>query len=143
VRIGLTDLRTNEKAENSANIAEVTIHPKYTEIAGGKEGVKNDLAIVTLDRNVRTPPVCLAGTAEGHQKRGSKPVVIGFGKTVQSKHFGAQQDKLRSSTQVTPLIHSFVVRGHVLQVFTTKPRFAYLEEISNRECQNKYNTFYK
>ena len=35
----------------------MTLHPEYEELAGGKEGVKNDFAIVTLDRDVTAPQV--------------------------------------------------------------------------------------
>ena len=111
VRIGLNNLQDRER--NPANIKAVTLHPRYEEIKGGREGVKNDLCIVTLDRDVSSPQVCLGGTRSRIER---KAVVIGFGKTVRSKIGGAQQDKLR---------------------------FAYLEEISNSECQRRYNDFYR
>jgi len=111
VRIGLSNLQYRER--NPANIQSVTLHPRYEEIKGGREGVKNDLCIVTLDRDVSSPQVCLGGT---RSRTNRKAVVIGFGKTSRSKVGGAQQDKLR---------------------------FAYLDEISNSECQRRYNDFYR
>jgi len=89
VRIGLSNLQDSESSP--ANIKDVTLHPEYEELAGGKEGVKNDFAIVTLDRDVKAPQVCLGGERDP----GSKAVVLGFGKTVRSKVRGKQQDKLR------------------------------------------------
>ena len=111
VRIGLANLE--EKEREPANIREVEIHPRYEEVKGGREGVINDLCIVTLDREVNSPQVCLGGTRSRTNKRA---VVIGFGKKVRSKFTGSQQDKLR---------------------------FAYLDEISNSECQRRYNDFYR
>ena len=113
VRIGLTNLQDRER--NPANIKTVTLHPRYEEIKGGREGVKNDLCIVTLDRDVSSPQVCLGGTRTT-DKANRKAVVIGFGKTSRSKIGGVQQDKLR---------------------------FAELDEISNSECQRRYNNFYR
>jgi len=111
VRIGLNNLQDRER--NPANIQTVTIHPRYEEINRGREGVVNDFCIVTLDRDVSSPQVCLGGT---RSRSNTKAVVIGFGKTSRSKFGGAQQDKLR---------------------------FAYLNEISNNECQRRYNDFYR
>jgi len=113
VRIGLNDIQETEKRGSSANLERVTIHPNYIEVAGGKEGVRNDIAIVTLDRDVESPHVCLH---ELNRKKNSKAVVLGFGKVTSSRKTGKQQDKLR---------------------------FAYLEEFNMRECQTKYNDFYR
>jgi len=113
VRIGLSNLEDRER--NPANIKTVTLHPRYEEIKGGREGVINDLCIVTLDREVSSPQVCLGGTRTKDRKN-RKAVVIGFGKTTRSKFTGSQQDKLR---------------------------FAYLDEITNSECQRKYNDYYR
>ena len=63
MRIGLNNLQSREKTGNSANIAKVTLNPDYKVIAGGSEGVVNDLAIVALDRDVKSPSVCLPETA--------------------------------------------------------------------------------
>ena len=111
VKIGLSNLQNRER--NPANIKTVTIHPRYERIKGGREGTKNDLCIVTLDREVKSPhQVCLGGTRTKDRKN-RMAVVIGFGKTSKS---GSQQDKLG---------------------------FTYLDVISNSECQRKYNDFIK
>lgn len=91
VRIGLNNLQSREKTGNSANIAKVTLNPDYEEVAGGKEGVVNDLTIVTLDRDVKSPSVCLPETA---RSRNQTAVVIGFGKINRGKG-GRQQSQLR------------------------------------------------
>ena len=93
MRIGLNNLQAEEKSGNTANIARVTLHPDYEEIARGQEGVVNDVAIVTLDRDVESIQVCLPG--EIGRARNSQAVVIGFGKVVNSARGGRQQDKLR------------------------------------------------
>jgi len=109
VKIGLSNLQNRER--NPANIKTVTIHPRFEEIKGGKEGAKNDLCIVTLDREVKSPhQVCLGGTRTKDRKN-RRAVVIGFGKTSKS---GSQQDNLRSAS---------------------------LNVISNSECQRKYDDF--
>jgi len=113
VRIGLDNIQGREKARNQANIERVVIHPQYREIEGGKEGVRNDIAIVTLSRHVDTPWVCLP---ELQRNKDQKAVVIGFGKTERTRGFGGQQDELR---------------------------FAYLDEYGTRDCQNKYDNFYR
>ena len=60
VRIGLSNLGSRETIGNSANIAKLTLHPDYEEINSGKSVYAiNDLAIVTLDRDVSTSSVCL------------------------------------------------------------------------------------
>ena len=60
VRIGLSNLGSREKTGNSANIAKFSLHPDYEEISTGKSTYAiNDLAIVTLDRDVTTSSVCL------------------------------------------------------------------------------------
>jgi len=113
VRIGLENIQARERSGNRATIDRVVIHPDYQEIAGGKEGVRNDIAIVTLSRPVSSPWVCLP---ELERARDNRAVVIGFGKTEQTRGPGGQQDELR---------------------------FAYLEEFERGECQRKYNDFYR
>ena len=84
VRIGLSNLEKRE--HDPANIKAVTIHPDYEEINGGRQGVVNDFCIVTLDRDVNSGQVCLGGTrTTSKEGNNTKAVVIGFGKTTQSR----------------------------------------------------------
>ena len=92
VGIGLNNLQAEEKSGNAANIVRVTLHPDYKEVTGGRGGVVNDVAIVTLDRDVSSTQVCLPGDIG--RERNSQAVVIGFGKVVKRGR-GSQQDKLR------------------------------------------------
>ena len=91
VRIGLNDLQSLEETGNSANIAKVTIHPDYEEIAGGKEGVINDLAIVMLDRTVASPPVGL----DTSRSRNKTAVILGFRQANLRKEGGRVESQLR------------------------------------------------
>ena len=84
VRIGLSNLEKRE--HDPANIKAVTIHPDYEELNGGRQGVVNDFCIVTLDRDVNSGQVCLGGTrTTSKEGNNTKAVVIGFGKTTQSR----------------------------------------------------------
>ena len=91
MRIGLHDLQSPEETGNSANIAKVTLHPDYEEIADGKAGVINDLAIVMLDRTVASPPVGL----DTSRSRNKTAVILGFRQANLRKEGGRVESQLR------------------------------------------------
>ena len=138
MRIGLNNLQSREKTGNSANIAKVTLNPDYEEVAGGKEGVINDLTIVTLDRDVNSPSVCLPETA---RSRNQTAVVIGFGKTNKGKG-GRQESRLRWGFRAV-LDKPGGLMASLIKIWFSHFRFAYLDEIPQSTCQRKYNDFYK
>ena len=123
VRIGLSNLGSREKTGNSANIAKFSLHPDYEEINSGTSTYAiNDLAIVTLDRDVTTSSVCLPSevinfllalacltlsklliysllltifnrfSPKNFRTSGMKGVVIGFGKTTKTGPNAGQQE---------------------------------------------------
>ena len=122
VRIGLSNLGSREKIGNRANIAKFSLHPDYEEISTGSSTYAiNDLAIVTLDRDVTTSSVCLPSEVsncllvlsclykfhiflpivytfppQNFRTSGKKGVVIGFGKTTKTgPNAGQQETQLR------------------------------------------------
>jgi len=108
VRIGLVDLRKTEKPGNSARIIDVKIHEQFRR---NGVGVKDDIAIVTLSREVDEGVVCLP---TGEQNlRNQTSVVAGWGR-----------------------INQGVSGATVLKL-----RYAELKEMELDECQQKYDHF--
>jgi len=108
VRIGLVDLAKREKPGNSAKIVGVKIHEGFRKSG---VGVKDDIALVTLSKEVDEGTVCLP---TGHQHiRNRTAVVAGWGRTNQG------------------------VSGDTV----LKLRYAQLKEIELEECREKYDNF--
>jgi len=108
VRIGLSNLRTREKPGNSANIVKIKIHESYRRRG---VGVENDIAIVTLDRDVNGVTVCLP--TEYRSWRNTSAVVVGWGRDTRDTR-GSSGSQLR---------------------------YANLKEYPISVCQRKYDTF--
>jgi len=108
VRIGLANLLQLEKPGNSAKIANVKIHENFRKHG---VGVRDDIAILTLDRDVHEGTVCLPD--EYRSFRNQTAVVAGWGRT----------NKGASGESVLDLM------------------FAELEEVEVHECQRKYDSF--
>jgi len=108
VRIGITDLQAREKPRKRANIARIKKHENYRRVG---VGVENDIAIVTLDRDVNGAPVCLPTEYRSWSNRSA--VIVGWGRTSQDTS-GPSQSKLR---------------------------YANLQEYSVHACQRKYDRF--
>jgi len=108
VRIGLTDLNSREIRGNRANIKSVKIHENFKRQG---VGVVDDIAIVTLDRDVQEGTVCLPTEYQSYTNKSA--VIAGWGRTNQGT-YGQSVQKLRYAT---------------------------LKEISIRDCQKKYNSF--
>ncbi|XP_023335380.1 serine protease 30 isoform X3 [Eurytemora carolleeae] len=110
VKIGLVNLL--DRPIVTPNIQKAVIHPEYSRTGPGLGNPVNDIAIVTLDRDVTVSqgaksitPVCLPTTT-----RGVEATIAGWGYTER-------------------------VRGETVK----KLRFADVEEFSQPECSRKYN----
>jgi len=108
VRIGQVDLTKPEKPGNSAKIADVKIHEGFRKIG---VGVKDDIAIVTLNKDVDEGTVCLP--VDSRNTKNETAVVAGWGRTDQDPNGDT-----------------------VLQL-----RYAELKEIELEDCQRRYDQF--
>jgi len=113
VRIGQNDITQSEKKGTRANIARIAIHPGYREKSGQVVSPVNDIAVVSLDREVSRPgliTICLPDP--------TYPVSLTRKLTVAGWGANSTSTRAQSITQL---------------------QFAELETTTARDCQVKYS----